>query len=184
MLLSSPEDHPIILLLLAALLLPGLFWWWNRRAKKWLEQRAKSKPLADPRPARLSPRQRANRLIYSEQEFREMVASALDEIPEEFDREWKNVAVLVSADGPGDQDRMKLGIADDDLLLGTYSGVARTDGVHSASVPHVIVIYQRALEALCGRDQGLIKRQIRKTVLHELAHHLGLSHERMRRIGL
>jgi len=113
-----------------------------------------------------------------------MVRSALDDVPKEFDKEWKNVAVIVSTDWPAAEDRKQLEIADDDLLLGTYSGVARTAGVHSEHVPHVIVIYQLAIEMLCGSDKKRMERQIRKTVLHELAHHLGMSHERMEKIGL
>ena len=113
-----------------------------------------------------------------------MVGNALDGVPEEFDKEWKNVAVIVSTDWPAAEDRRKLGIADDDLLLGSYSGVARTAGAHSGHAPHVIVIYQPGLEMLCGGDKQRMERQIRKTVLHELAHHLGMSHQRMEKIGL
>jgi predicted Zn-dependent protease with MMP-like domain len=182
---TSAEQTSVLFLLLIALFV-GLFWWWNRRAKRWLEERGRGEKLADPM-QRLAgePRRRAaTRLRYSEQEFQEMVASALDEVPEEFDKEWKNVAVIVSTDWPAERDRKRLEIGDDDLLLGTYSGIARTQGVSSMSAPHVIVIYQPALEKLCGADKTCIGRQIRMTVLHELAHHLGMSHERMRRIGL
>jgi predicted Zn-dependent protease with MMP-like domain len=174
------DDHRIILFLLLVVLLFGVFWWWNRRAKKWLAE------LADPvqRATGKSRPQAATRLRYSELEFQEMVASALDDVPEEFDREWKNVAVIVSTNWPSLADRRKMNIPDDHLLLGMYSGISRTEGVRSESAQHLIVIYQPAIERLCGDDQERIERQIRKTVLHELAHHLGMSHERMRKVGL
>lgn len=180
------DDHTIVLFLLLVALFVALFWWWNHRAKKWLMERGRAKEFPDPAERLTGEHRRrtAMRLRYSEPEFQEMVASALDEVPEEFDREWKNVAVVVSTDWPSAEDRKTLEISDDDLLLGTYSGVARTEGARSGSAPHVIVIYQPALEMLCGGDKKGIERQIRKTVLHELAHHLGMSHERMRRIGL
>jgi len=179
------DDHRIGLFLLLVVVFTGLFWWWNRRARRWLEERGRAKE--SPNAAeRLTGglRQRAARLRYSEQEFQEMVANALDEVPEEFDKEWKNVAVLVSTDWPSAEDRKRLEMSDKDLLLGTYSGVARTEGVSSRSAPHIIVIYQPAIERACGGDKKRIQREIRKTVLHELAHHLGMSHERMRKIGL
>jgi len=180
------NDHTIALFLLLVALLVGLFWWWNRRAKKWLEERGKAERFSGvPHWLGYEPSQKAaTRLTYCEEEFREMIERALDEIPEEFDREWKNVAVIVSTDWPSEEDRQRLAIGTDDLLLGTYSGVARTEGSRSESGPHVIVIYQPALEMLCGGDKKRIEGQIRKTVLHELAHHLGMSHERMRKIGL
>jgi len=40
------------------------------------------------------------------------------------------------------------------------------------------------MEAYCGGDKEQLEQQIRKTVLHELAHHLGMSHQRMKEIGL
>jgi len=184
--LQLSPDHRIALFLLLVALFVALFWWWNHRAKKWLMEQGRVEKSPDPtqRLAREPGRRTATRLRYSEQEFHEMVASALDEVPEEFDKEWKNVAVIVSADWPSQEDRRRLDVSDDDLLLGTYSGIARTEGTSSESGPHVIVIYQPALEMLCGGDKRRIGRQIRKTVLHELAHHLGMSHQGMRKIGL
>jgi predicted Zn-dependent protease with MMP-like domain len=180
------DDHRFVFFLLMVVFFVGLFWWWNRRAKKWLEDRGRGEVLTEPvqwLAGKRRPKAKA-RLRYSEQEFQEMVASALDEVPEEFDKEWKNVAVIVSTDWPSEEDKERLQIGDEDLLLGTYSGVAKTAGVHSENAAHVIVIYQPALEMLCGGDKMRIERQIRKTILHELAHHLGMSHERMRKIGL
>lgn len=186
MFLQLSDDHRIVLFLLLVALFVALFWWWNHRAKKWLLERGRVENLPDPKQwlAGEPPRRLPTRLRYSEQEFQEMVASALDEVPEEFDKEWKNVAVIVSTAWPAEVDRKRLEIGGHDLLLGTYSGVARTEGGRSESGPHVIVIYQPALEMLCGGDKKHIEREIRNTVLHELAHHLGMSHERMRRIGL
>lgn len=180
------EEQKLVLFLLLVAAFVGLFWWWNRRAKKWLEEHGRAERTREPgqRLAAEPSRKAVVRLRYSEQEFQEMVAKALDDIPQQFDKEWKNVAVVVSTDWPGKEERKRLEIGADDLLLGTYSGVARTEGARSDIGPHVIVVYQPALEMLCGGDKDRIERQIRKTVLHELAHHLGMSHERMRKVGL
>ena len=45
-------------------------------------------------------------------------------------------------------------------------------------------LYQRALESFCGSDKEKLAREVRRVVLHELAHHLGMSHDRMKEIGL
>ncbi len=176
-----PDSVKILFLLVIV----GLFWWFNRNAKKWLKQRGR---LESP-PTRLDglvPEQKTppTTLKYSEQEFQEMVANALDEVPEEFDKEWKNVAVIVSTDWPSEADKKTMRIPEGHLLLGTYSGFDRTRGLQSEHSRHLIVVYQPAIEALCGGDKERVEQQIRKTVQHELAHHLGISHNKMKEIGL
>jgi predicted Zn-dependent protease with MMP-like domain len=179
------DDIRIFLFLFLIAAFVGVFWLWNRRAKKWLEAHGRDVSV-DP-VLRLTGETLPNVtpvLRYSETEFQEMVARALDEVPDEFDKEWKNVAVIVSTEWPSEEDRKKMNIPEDHLLLGMYSGISRTQGVHSDSAQHVIVIYQSPIERYCSGDKKRIEQQVRKTVLHELAHHLGMSHERMHKIGL
>jgi|GraSoiStandDraft_44_1057316.scaffolds.fasta_scaffold27318_3 predicted Zn-dependent protease with MMP-like domain len=181
------DDNRFIISVVFLALLAGIFWWLNKRAKKWLEEndRLESESSAlDWLLGSQAQNPKTTQLRYSEQEFQEMVSRALDEIPEEFDKEWKNVVVTVSTDWLTDADKKRMGIREDRLVLGTYSGVSRTQGLRSESSRHVIVIYQPAIERLCGDDKELVEEQIRKTVLHELGHHLGMSHPRMREIGL
>jgi len=167
-------------------LVAGLFFWWNYRAKKWLEENDRMETPPTELDWLLRERQQKPKLAlkYSEKEFQQMVSNAMDQVPEEFDEEWKNVAVIVSTDWPTDADKKRMGIPEGHLLLGTYSGVDRTQGLRSDSSRHVIVIYQPAIEQFCGQDKERLEQQIRKTVLHELAHHLGMSHQKMREIGL
>lgn len=180
------DDDRLFLVLMALALLFGLFWWWNRSAKKWLEENGTEEfPNAlewllrerQPRPK--------TALKYSEQEFQEMVAKALDEVPEEFDTEWNNVVVTVSTDWPTDADKKRMGVPQEHLVFGTYSGLSRTTGFSASSGSrHVIVIYQPALELCYGSDKERLEQEIRRVVRHELAHHLGMSHPRMKEIGL
>jgi len=183
----SDDDKLLLAALLLAMLF-GLVWWWNKRAKKWLEETGRVEALPNSLEWLLGARQEEEKpgtqLRYSEQEFQEIVSDALDEVPEEFDKEWKNVAVIVSANWPTDADKKRMGIPEGHLVLGTYSGLDRTQGLRSGNSSHVIVIYQPAIERFCGEDKERLKQQIRKTVLHELAHHLGMSHREMREIGL
>jgi predicted Zn-dependent protease with MMP-like domain len=186
----TPEDTKLALVALAFALIFGLIWWFNLNAKKWLK---KNDLLDEWAPTRLdelavkaTPPQKVNRtdLKYSTEEFQEMVSEALDEVPQEFDKEWKNVAVIVTTDWPTEADKKRMGIPEGHLLLGMYSGFPKTQGSRSESSRHVVVIYQPAIERFCGGDKERLEQQIRKTVLHELAHHLGMSHERMKEIGL
>ena len=182
------SDNTLLIIdLLALASIFGLLWWLNRSAKKWLEQNDR----LEPPPTRLDwlasgPQQKSELtpLRYSEQEFQEMVSKALDEIPEEFDKEWKNVAVIVSTDWPTEADKRRMAVPEGHVVFGTYSGLARTTGFQSDHSRHIIVVYQPALELLCGSDKERLEREIRRTVLHELAHHLGMSHQMMKEIGL
>jgi predicted Zn-dependent protease with MMP-like domain len=181
------DDNRLIAVALALALLFGLSWWWNRRAKKWLEETGREE---EP-PSRLDwllrdvQQKPATPLKYSEQEFQEMVAKALDEVPEEFEKEWNNVAVTVSTDWPADADKKRMGVPEEHLVFGTYSGFSRAKGFPASSGSrHVIVIYQPALELCYGSDKERLEQEIRRVVLHELAHHLGMSHPRMKEIGL
>ena len=182
------DDDRLLLALLLVVLFFVLFWWWNRRAKKWLEENGRVEVLPNALEWLLGARQEQEEpgtsLRYSEQEFQEMVSKALDEIPEEFDKEWKNVAVILSTDWPTELDKKRMGISEGHVLLGTYSGFDKTKGSYADNSRHVIVLYQPAIEQICGDDKEKVEQQIRKTVLHELAHHLGMSHQRMKEIGL
>jgi len=177
----------LLLIALVVALLFGLFWWWNKAAKKWLEEtgREEQSPSALDWLLRDVQQKPATPLTYSEQEFQEMVAKTLDEVPEEFDKEWNNVAVTVSTDWPTDADKKRMGVPEEHLVFGTYSGFSRTKGfLASSGSRHVIVIYQPALELCYGSDKERLEQEIRRVVLHELAHHLGMSHPRMKEIGL
>jgi predicted Zn-dependent protease with MMP-like domain len=184
--LISDDNRLIIAAMLLALLF-GLFWWWNWRSNKWLEKNGRVEAV----PTRLDRLEGSEQQIssttlkYSEQEFQEMVANALDEIPQEFDSEWNNVAVTVSTGWPTDADKKRMGVPEGHMVFGTYSGLDRTKGFRAASSStHLIVIYQPALELVYGSDKQRLEQEIRRVVLHELAHHLGMSHPRMKEIGL
>src|ERR1700722_7014395 len=80
------SDHNSLLIALMGVSLVGLFWWWNRSAKRWIEKREQEAwPTSLDWLLRDTQRKPAKPLKYSEQEFQEMVATALDEVPEEFD---------------------------------------------------------------------------------------------------
>jgi predicted Zn-dependent protease with MMP-like domain len=66
-------------------------------------------------------------------------------------------------------------------LLGLYQGVPltrRTSG-YSGALPDKITLFRGPLERLYGRDPERLRREIRRVVLHEVAHHFGISDERL-----
>jgi len=104
--------------------------------------------------------------------FEEMVADALDSLPDELGRLMRNVAVTVEH-GPGPPG-----------LLGLYQGVpltSRTTG-YAGVLPDRITIYRRAICAICSTEAEVVE-QVRRTVVHEVAHHFGLDDRRLEELG-
>ena len=104
--------------------------------------------------------------------FEEMVAEALDGLPEELGKLMRNVAVLVEhGQGPPG-------------LLGLYEGVPLTNRStgYSGVLPDRITIYSREICAKSWSDWE-VEEQIRRTVIHEVGHHFGIGDERLRELG-
>ena len=105
-------------------------------------------------------------------EFEQCVQEALDALPAELRGYMSNVAVVVEDEPPGGQP-----------LLGLYQGVpmTRRGSSYGAVLPDKISIYRGPLERLYGADR--LCEEIRHVVLHEIAHHFGISNERLREMG-
>jgi len=108
-------------------------------------------------------------------QFERLVARALDDLPPRFAQRLKNIAVLVEARPSRDVARELGGD-----ILGLYQGASELEQSPMApwELPEVIVIYQENIEAVCRSDAETIE-EIRKTVIHEVGHHFGLSDEQM-----
>ena len=105
-----------------------------------------------------------------EQEFEEVVAAALDSLPPQLGSAMSNVELVVEHEPPPGQP-----------LLGLYEGIPltlRTSG-YAGVPPDKITIYRGPLERHFGHDPELLRGQIRHVVLHEIAHHFGISDERL-----
>ncbi len=112
--------------------------------------------------------------------FELLVKEALDSIPFEFQQQMENVLVRVESE-PGEEVLKRVGVKEGHVLLGLYEGVPLT-ALHrhnTATLPELITIYQRTIEDYCGQNPKRIRKQVRKTVLHEVAHHFGMGHEEM-----
>ena len=107
-----------------------------------------------------------------EDRFEELVGAALDGIPDELWQGFDNVAVVVEDAHPDDPD-----------LLGLYEGFPLTDRMDYAGVlPDRISIYRLPLCDMCEDEDELVD-EIRITVVHELAHHMGIDDEHLHELG-
>lgn len=117
--------------------------------------------------------------------FADLVAEALDSLPEEFLERLDNVQVTVE-EWPDRQDLLDAGLSPGDRyhLLGLYHGVPLTDR-HSQymALPDEITIFQKPIEALVGQDDEAIREQVRHTVVHEIAHFYGIDDDRLEELG-
>ena len=114
--------------------------------------------------------------------FEATVQRALDGIPMPFRAALGEVAVVI-ADDPSPQQREDNELGPGDTLYGLYEGVPRTEwGADWASVPNKITIFRLPLEDDFG-DPDELEDEIRQTVMHELAHHLGIDDQRLEELG-
>ena len=120
---------------------------------------------------------------WSPDEFEEIVAQAVNDLPQWVRDHMDNVAITV-APWPTAEQRRKLQHRGGQLLLGLYEGVplTRRGRGYSLVPPDRITLFQGALESIARDDQALVRR-IRRTVVHELAHHFGFSEARIRDLG-
>ena len=112
--------------------------------------------------------------------FESLVKEALDSIPLEFQEKMDNVLVQVENE-PGEEVLERVGVKEGHVLLGLYEGMPLTAWHRQSAtiLPERITIYQRAIEDYCRHNPERIRKQVRKTVLHEVAHHFGMGHEEM-----
>ena len=118
--------------------------------------------------------------VVERQDFEELVARVLGELPEEFQNSLENIDVVVQ-DYPTREQRASAGRGM--TLLGLYEGVPHTRRTRRYGLvpPDKITIFQRPIEANC-RSQRDVEAEVRKVVFHEIAHHFGLDDAQLRRI--
>lgn len=112
--------------------------------------------------------------------FEELVAEALDSLPEEIAKMMTNVDVVVEDRPPPDMARR---LPAGRLLLGLYHGIPLTKrGHYDKAMPDKISIYQESIERV-ARSPEAIREQVRRTVIHEVGHHFGISDSRLHELG-
>jgi len=114
--------------------------------------------------------------------FEQLVARAVDSLPEEFRIRLENIDVVVE-DWPTQGQLAKVGLRRGDSLLGLYEGVPLTRRTRHYGLvpPDKISIFQKPIEAKC-RYGSEIATEIQRVVRHELAHHFGIGDRRLKQL--
>ena len=119
------------------------------------------------------PHTRILREVAEPVDFERSVQEAIDTLPPELDHYMSNVAIVIEAEPPN-------GLP----LLGLYQGfpLTRRGSGYAGVPPDKISIYQGPLERIYGADSDRLRAEIRRVVLHEIAHHFGISDDRLREL--
>jgi predicted Zn-dependent protease with MMP-like domain len=109
----------------------------------------------------------------SPERFEELVGEALAGLPPQFAGAMENVAVIVEDHAEGQN------------LFGLYQGIPLTRRgplSYAGVMPDRITLYQETISAHARNEEELVA-QIRKTVIHEVAHHFGIDDPRLEELG-
>ena len=112
--------------------------------------------------------------------FEQLVGDALDSIPETLGRRMENVAVFVEDWPTAAHLRGRRG-----TLLGLYEGIdltRRSPLSYGGAMPDRITIFRGPIASLAQSEEQLV-RLVNTTVIHEVAHHFGISDARLKELG-
>lgn len=115
----------------------------------------------------------------TDEEFSKMIAQALDELPEKYVSNLRNVAITY-ADEPDQNQRKKLKLRGHQSLFGLYEGIPLTErgSNYNLVLPDKITLFKLTL-FYSSKDEADFKKQIKHTLWHEIAHYFGLDHDRI-----
>jgi len=114
--------------------------------------------------------------------FESLVDRAVAAIPAPYREALREVAILIEDEPTRDQLREN-GLEPWDSMYGLYEGVPRTEyGADWVAAPNRITLFRLPLEEDFPRPDAL-EAEVRRTVLHELAHHLGIDDDRLDELG-
>jgi predicted Zn-dependent protease with MMP-like domain len=108
-------------------------------------------------------------------EFEALVEDAIASLPPQLARFMSNVGVVVDEQAPPWQP-----------VLGLYQGIplTRRTTSYSGTLPDKITIFRQPIERVYGLDPERLRAGVRHVVVHEIAHHFGISDERLRELGV
>jgi predicted Zn-dependent protease with MMP-like domain len=115
-------------------------------------------------------------------EFEKLVEDGLALIPAELRALIANVQIVIE-DEPSAEVLAEMGLPEDELLFGLYCGTPLTERTSEyAALPDCIIIYRRPLlEEFDNPDE--LRREVARTVIHEVAHHFGIDEDRLAELG-
>lgn len=119
----------------------------------------------------------------SRKRFEQLVADALRGIPADLRAALDNIEVVVD-NWPTREQLAEVDLEPDDVLFGLYQGTPLPDRspMQPYALPDIITIFQGPLEEECETEEEM-REQIRRTVVHEIAHYFGFDEERLAELG-
>ncbi|MEI8171883.1 MAG: metallopeptidase family protein [Deltaproteobacteria bacterium] len=119
----------------------------------------------------------------SEKDFFRIVERAISRIPEEIRHYLDNVLISVR-EKPSRKMLKELGLSTEDSPLGLYVGTAMTErtALYPPLYPDTIYIFRKPIEEMCETLEEL-EEEIEITVVHEIAHFIGISEDRLIELG-
>ena len=116
-------------------------------------------------------------------QFERLVREALEKLPDQVKARMENVDLVVE-DWPTRTQLVGSGLDEGDSLLGLYEGIPLTERYgYDMVLPDKITLFQKAIEAFCSSDQEVVK-EVRDTVVHEVAHHFGIDDPSLEDMGV
>ena len=117
--------------------------------------------------------------LLSDEEFDRLITRAMDELPQQYIKGLDNVAI-VYADEPTEEQKIKMKLDHQHLLLGLYEGIPLTQrgNGYSFVLPDKITLFKNQILATVRNENELFE-QIKRTLWHEIAHFYGLNHARI-----
>ncbi len=112
--------------------------------------------------------------------FEQLVTEALDTLPEDLQSRMDNVEVVIEQEPPPE---VAAELTGNEEVFGLYHGIPLTERSHyDRALPDRISIYEGPLRR-AARTEETIRSEVRRTVIHELAHHFGIDDERLEELG-
>ncbi len=115
----------------------------------------------------------------SDQEFDQIISRAMDELPQKYVEGLNNVLITYE-DNPTPAQRQELKLHCNQTLFGLYQGIPRTQrgAGYNLVLPDKITIFKQPILA-ASHDTADVRRQVKHTLWHEIAHYYGLDHTRI-----
>ena len=127
-------------------------------------------------------------ITFSDEEFNDLIARCIDELPEQYVSKLANVLIAFENEPTAEQ-RVKLKLRGNETLFGLFEGVPMTGQAAASSMfnpnnavlPSKITVFKNPALRFAP-DAEALKAQIKHTLWHEIAHYFGLDHDRIHEI--
>jgi len=118
------------------------------------------------------------------EKFEKLVIAALERLPQVFKDRLENVDVVVEAE-PSQREKSSVAAKHRCMVLGLYQGVPLSKRCQNYGMvmPDKVSIFQKNIERVCKTDEEIVCL-VAHTVQHELAHHFGISDDRLKDLGV